>query len=170
MGIISGKIGRHKFQGDPKRFEVLADFINQNFRGQVKRIADVAGGQGMLSRILKKKYNFESEIIDPRGFPLVGVENRKENYSAEMADFYDLIVGLHPDEALKEVVLSSLVRPIIVIPCCNFWDSAQSLGRDALIIEIGKFFDQNNIKYKKVVFDFTGAKNIGLVSQPISKI
>jgi hypothetical protein len=166
MSIKQGKIGRHKFHGDPERFAVLAEFVDEKFHGKVKRIADVAGGQGMLSRILKKKYNFEPEVIDPRGFVLVGVESRTEEYSAEMADYYDLIVGLHPDEALKEVVLSALVRPTIVIPCCNFWDKDQALGRDALISEIEKFFDKNGVKYEKVIFDFAGPKNIGLVTQP----
>ena len=64
-------------------------------------------------------------MIDPRGNTLRGVEGRKEKYLAEMADYYDLIVGLHPDAALQEVVLSALVRPTIVIPCCNFWDETK---------------------------------------------
>ena len=58
MSNLSGKIRGHRFHGDPQRFEVVADFVAQRFLGKAKYIADVAGGQGMLSRILNKKYNF----------------------------------------------------------------------------------------------------------------
>ncbi len=88
MSTKSGKIGRHKFHGDPKRFEVLADFIGQNFQGKVKRIADVGGGQGMLCRFLQKRYNFECEVIDPRNFTLTGIKNRNEEYKKDMAGYY----------------------------------------------------------------------------------
>lgn len=124
----------------------------------------------MLCRILSKKYNFECEVIDPRGFTLVGVKDRKGNYTAEMADYYDLIVGLHPDEALKEVIYSAKVRPVIIIPCCNFWSEEETLGRNALISKIEDFYRKNQIDYKRVIFDFKGPKNIGLVSSPKKKI
>lgn len=78
MSTKSGVVGRHRFHGDPKRFEELAYYIAQNYSGKVstrfasrsdnslalargslpfatqnvKRIADVAGGQGMLCRFL----------------------------------------------------------------------------------------------------------------------
>lgn len=54
MSTKKGKIRGHKFHGDVNRFQVLADFIAENYAGKVKRIADVGGGQGMLCRILKK--------------------------------------------------------------------------------------------------------------------
>lgn len=166
MSTKQGIVGRHKFHGDANRFQVIADFIAENYSGKVRRIADVAGGQGMLARILVKKYNFEVEVIDPRGFTLVGVNNRPEEYRADMADFYDLIVGLHLDEALREVVNSALVRPVVLIPCCNFWSQTETLGRDALIAKIEEFNHTHDVRFRKVVFDFDGPKNIGLVSSP----
>jgi hypothetical protein len=164
MSKKQGKVGGHKFHGDPNRFQILADFIGENYAGKVKRVADVGGGQGMLSRILAKKYNFETEVIDPRGWTLVGVNNRSEEYTADMSDYYDLIVGLHPDEALKEVVTSATKRPVIVIPCCNFWGKEEKLGRDLLLERIEKFYQEKNINYQKIKFDFEGPKNIGLVT------
>jgi len=166
MSTKYGKVGRHKFHGDPKRFEELAYFVSSNYGGKVKKVADIGGGQGMLARILAKKYNFEVDVIDPRGWTLVGVTSRKEEYKAEMADYYDLIVGLHPDDALKEVILSALVRPVILIPCCNFLSEEKILGRDTLIEEVEKFYKKHGILFEKVVFDFEGPKNIGLVSRP----
>lgn len=161
-GIYKG----HRFNGDPMRFEVIADYIGSRYKGKVKTIADVAGGKGMLCRILAKKYNFDCEVIDPRGYTLVGVKNRKEAYTKDMADYYDLIVGIHPDEALRPVVESALIRPVLVIPCCNFWSQEEILGRDALIEKIGEFYKTNRVQYEKVIFDFEGPKNIGLVSVP----
>jgi hypothetical protein len=166
MSTKQGRIRGHKFHGDPTRFQILAEFIASNYKGKIDRIADVAGGQGMLSRILSKKYNFECEVIDPRGNTIIGVESITEKYKADMADYYDLIVGLHPDEALQEVILSALIRPVLVIPCCNFWDKSQKLGREALLIEIEQFYDEHNIKYQRIEFDFEGPKNIGLISNP----
>lgn len=153
----------HRFHGSPERFDVMADFIAEKYSGKVKHIADVAGGQGMLSRLLNKR-GFEAEVIDPRGWTMVGVANRKEEYSVDMADYYDLIVGLHPDEATRSVVESAKTRPVIIVPCCNFWDRSKKLGRNALIEEIEDYFRENKIQFEKITFDFEGPQNVGLVT------
>lgn len=49
---------RHRFHGDPARFDVLAEYVYQRYGHSVHYIADVAGRQGMLTRILNKKYNY----------------------------------------------------------------------------------------------------------------
>ena len=59
---------QHRFHGDPERFDVVAEFINGKYGKSIRYIADVAGGRGMLSRILRKRYNYESEVVDPRGW------------------------------------------------------------------------------------------------------
>jgi hypothetical protein len=105
------------------------------------------------------------------GCPKIGLvnacvwdENSSKNSSCP-APYYDLIVGLHSDKATRNVVKSSLVRPTILIPCCNFW-SERKLGRDELVQSIADFYRANNLKFETVVFPFTGPKNIGLVYQP----
>ena len=155
----------HKFHGDPKRFEIIADFILERYGNKVKYIADVAGGQGMLTKMLNKN-GYESEVIDPRGWTLKGVPARTEEYKSDMADYYDLIIGLHPDEAIREVVQSARIRPVLVVSCCNFWDKSKKLGRDALLNAIEEYYRENNIKYERVIFDFKGPQNIGLLSAP----
>jgi hypothetical protein len=50
---------QHRFHGDANRFEVVAAFIYERYGRSIRYIADVAGGRGMLSRILQKKYNYE---------------------------------------------------------------------------------------------------------------
>lgn len=154
---------KHKFHGDPARFETIAGFIKKTFGNNVKYIADVAGGQGMLSRLLNK-LGYEAEVVDPRGWTMVGVNSRQDEFLSEMADYYDLIVGLHPDQAIRPVVESAKVRPVLVIPCCNFWDRTKKLGRDAMLEEIEIYFKNNNIKFQKVTFNFEGPQNIGFIT------
>ena len=159
-----GRKTQIRLKGSVDRFEEIAKFIHDRFGNSIKYIADVAGGQGMLSRILNKKYNYESEVIDPRHYQVVGVSNRETEYYSSMAEYYDLIVGLHPDEAIREVVESALTRPVLVIPCCNFWDRTKKLGTKEMIEEISKWLDEHNIKYEIIEFNFKGPKNIGILT------
>lgn len=117
---------RHQFHGDPNRFMATADAVAGYYGNSVTYIADVAGGQGMLARLLNKR-GYVAEVIDPRGWTLVGVPSRQEEYLAGMADYYDLIVGLHPDQTLRDVVMSALHRSVFVVPWCNFWSSTEKL-------------------------------------------
>ena len=158
-------MSRHRFHGDPKRFGAIAAYIAGRYGRDVRYIADVAGGQGMLTRILCKKYNYACEVVDPRGWVLRGVDHRKETFDPAMATYYDLIVGLHPDEALRVVAQAALVRPTILVPCCNFW-SAEKLGRDELLSAIGEYYRAHDVRFERVTFRFRGPKNIGLVSEP----
>jgi hypothetical protein len=156
---------RHRFHGDPGRFEAVAEFIYGKYGRDVHYIADVAGGQGMLCRILRKKYNYDCEVVDPRGWTLKGVPNRSVEFDPSLAGYYDLIVGLHPDEATRAVAAAARVRPAILIPCCNFW-SEEKLGRDELVEAIEAYYRQHGVGFERVVFGFSGPKNIGLVSEP----
>ncbi len=154
-----------RFHGDPTRFEVVAEFIYNRYGKSIHYIADVAGGQGMLCRILRKKYNYECEVIDPRGWTLRGVPGRAVELDPSETAYYDLIVGLHPDEATRAVARAALIRPVILIPCCNFW-SDEKLGRDELIEAIESYYREHGIRFERVTFSFRGPKNIGIVSEP----
>jgi hypothetical protein len=158
-------LSRHRFHGDPARFAVVASYIARRYGKRVHYVADVAGGQGMLTRILCKKYNYCCEVVDPRGWVLRGVDHREQAFDPSSATYYDLIVGLHPDEALRVVAQAALVRPAILIPCCNFW-SREKLGRDALVQAIGEYYRAHGVRFERVIFPFRGPKNIGLVSEP----
>jgi hypothetical protein len=159
---------RHRFHGDPQRFEVVAEYINARYGASIRYIADVAGGQGMLTRLLCKRYHYECEVVDPRGWTLTGVPGRATTFDPAQASYYDLIVGLHPDEATRAVAEAARVRPTILIPCCNFW-SEDKLGRDELVEAIAHAYRAEGIRYERVTFGFRGPKNIGLVSEPRSR-
>jgi hypothetical protein len=156
---------RHPVYGDPRRFEVVADFVADRFSGRSRYVADVAGGKGILTRLLSKKGGFECELIDPRRTVLKGIAHRPETFEVEMADYYDLLVGLHPDGALRELGEAALVRPVVMIPCCNFWDD-QRRGQRELLEAIEGFYRAHSVRFERVVLDFKGPKNIGLVSEP----
>ena len=156
---------RHRFHGDPQRFEVLARYIYDRYGRNVAYIADVAGGQGMLTRILNKRYNYQCEVVDPRGWVLKGVAHREEAFAPALAPYYDLVVGLHPDQATRAVAEAALVRPAVLIPCCNFW-SEEKLGRDALVDAIAAYYVSHGVRFERVTWAFRGPKNVGLVSEP----
>lgn len=143
----------------------MAKFIHDKFGSGVQYVADVAGGQGMLSRLLRKQYNYDAEVIDPRGWTMKGVPNREAEYVSSMADYYDLIIGLHADEATRPVAESALIRPALLIPCCNFW-SKEKLGRDELVEAIEEFYREHQVSYERVTMPFKGPKNIGIISTP----
>ncbi len=160
-----GRKTQIKCSGDETRFREVADFVYERFGNSVRYIADVAGGQGMLARLLNKKYNYDAEVIDPRHYQVVGVKNRECEYKSDMAEFYELIIGLHPDEAVREVVESAKTRPVLVIPCCNFWDRTRKLGSKEMIEEISKWLDEQGIRYEIVTFGFKGPKNVGILTE-----
>ncbi|HSZ98757.1 MAG TPA: hypothetical protein VK802_00145 [Streptosporangiaceae bacterium] len=143
----------------------MAEFIAERFP-HARHVADVGGGQGMLTRILRKRLGVDAEVIDPRGWTLTGVPARVEAFDASMADYYDLVVGLHPDEALRSVVESAAKSAVLVIPCCNFWSRETKLGRDQLIGRIAEFHNSHGGKSERVVLDFRGPKNHALILLP----
>ncbi len=156
---------RHRFHGAIDRFEVVAQFIYEYFGTDVRYIADVAGGQGMLSRLLAKRYGYDVEVVDPRGWTLRGIASRAEEYNVAMAGFYDLVVGLHPDEATRPIAESAIEKPTLIVPCCNFWDKERRLGRDALLDELVRYYERQAIPYERVALAFAGPKNLGVVTR-----
>jgi hypothetical protein len=157
---------RHRFHGAPERFEVVADLIASEYGETVRYVADVAGGRGALARLLRKSYNYEAEVVDSRGYTLTGVPSRAEEFTAELAPYYDLIVGLHPDGATREVARAARQRRAVLIPCCNFWDPDRRLGGDELISSIADWYERHEIRYRLRKLAFRGPKNVALISEP----
>lgn len=155
-----------KFHGAPERFEAVANLVSKYFDiKDIKYVADVAGGQGMLSRILRKQYNFECDVIDPREYGIKGVNRRIQEYTPDMAEYYDLIIGLHPDQALKPVVYSSLVRPTIVVPCCNYW-SNEKISAKEMRYDIEKWYHNNGVSYIEKELDIDTPHKFALITIP----
>ena len=120
----------------------------------------------MLTRILRKRFNYEAEVVDPRGWSLRGVPVRQEKFNSDLATYYDLVIGLHPDEALPAVVEAAFVRPAVIVPCCNFFDRTRRLGRDELLSAIERRLVDGRIPVERQTLDFEGPFNIALVTDP----
>lgn len=127
--------------GDASRFKVFADFIERNWP-QAQRVADIGGGSGLLSLELSKrgylptvfepaKHNKQAAMrhaASKQEIPLGGPHEierkrliiRNTADCHELMEGYDLLVGLHPDEATEIIVRLGLGlrKPFAVVPCC----------------------------------------------------
>jgi hypothetical protein len=127
--------------GDTGRFKIFSDFIERNWPN-AHRIADIGGGSGLLSLELAKR-GYEPTVFEPANhnsqaamrhaaskqeIPLGGLHDidrkrlviRHTEDCGELLGDYDLLVGLHPDEATEIIVRLGLGlrKPFAVVPCC----------------------------------------------------
>ncbi len=159
---------RRNFHGDPARFPVITDLIMERFGREVRYIADVAGGQGMLTSLLRKQ-NYDAVVIDPRGWRLRKVPGIEAAFDPVGAGYYDLVVGLHPDEATQAVAMSALITKTVLIPCCNFWDRSQRLGTLKLVEAIESFLSSHGVAFERITLSLDTPKNIALITTPPAK-
>ena len=123
---------------DSRRFCAFADFIHNTYP-TVKTVADIAGGRGNLSYYLHK-LGYNSTIIDSRFTKLpawmiktlrkLSVKKGKlieiprivnKVQDVDLSSF-DLVVGLHPDEATEHVIIKAIKynKSFAIVPCCVF--------------------------------------------------
>ena len=107
--------------GDHRRFEVFAKFIKKQFSPNIyKNIADVAGGQGHLNKTLKS-YGFENIItFDTRKNKIKNIQYKRKLFSDDCDFKFDLLVGMHPDNATDVIIKEAETQkiPFIIVPCC----------------------------------------------------
>jgi hypothetical protein len=107
--------------GDPKRFRLTSELIEQRFPDRQARIADVAGGKGQLQSFLRQAGYRNVLSIDRRNrYAKSRKGYRFGLFSFETLERFDLVVGLHADDATDHVVLYGRRWnvPWIVVPCC----------------------------------------------------
>jgi hypothetical protein len=123
---------------DGRRFRAFADFIHQTYP-DAQAIADVAGGRGKLSYYLHG-LGYDATIIDSRDGHLprwMRRTLRKQSVKRgrlieiprmvrKLQDIdlrpFDLIVGLHPDEATEHLLRAAIAlgKDFAIVPCCVF--------------------------------------------------
>ena len=105
--------------GDSRRFQVFAEFIKRNYKPC--KVADVAGGKGILSWELQNR-GYKPTVIDPRiRYGIKRYDTIKKLYKQEYAKDFDLIVGMHPDSATEDIIESAIKynRKFAIVPCCS---------------------------------------------------
>ena len=123
---------------DRMRFRVFAEFIRETYPRGAK-VADVAGSRGSLSWHLRE-LGFHPTIVDVRDSRhprwvhralrkdsrdlgrLVRIPRIVAKVQNMDLSGFDLIVGLHPDEATEHIVRAALAcgKDFAVVPCCVF--------------------------------------------------
>jgi len=108
--------------GDARRFDIFADIIAEKFPDYRKaRIADVAAGKGYLQAALRQRgfreivsWDRRKSFAGPRSIYRYGL------FDHRTSENFDLVVGMHPDEATDHIVTYGRKRkiPWIVCPCC----------------------------------------------------
>lgn len=111
--------------GDSRRFEQFAELISKHFPPKYyKSIADIAGGKGYLQIALKEKGYHNIITFDKRKkkkrAPFGNLNFRYQFFNSNIKEEFDLLVGLHPDEATDVIITEAIKRniPFIVCPCC----------------------------------------------------
>ena len=106
--------------GDRRRFDLLGKHIATHFPNKQIKIADVAGGKGFLNLWLWEHGYINVTTYDKRH---KGRASRIIDYKYGLfkdGSQYDLLVGMHPDEATDVIIVEAVKNniPFVVVPCC----------------------------------------------------
>jgi hypothetical protein len=107
--------------GDPNRFRCFADLIETVLPTRGARIADVASGRGKLQGELYRRGIKNVVAYDGRRRNAKGKPHARWWFDYRTApDEFDLVVGLHPDEATDQIIHFACEKrkPFVVCPCC----------------------------------------------------
>ena len=117
--------------GDSRRFQVFAQFISKQFPHQDTHIADVAGGKGDLQLALRELGYTNVTTFDKRKKKKItrGVRYQHRWFDTGVKQDFNLLLGMHPDEATDVIVVEAARRsiPFAIVPCCvmpnaiTFW-------------------------------------------------
>lgn len=108
--------------GDSRRFHLFSSLISSHFSDRRLRIADVAAGKGKLKGELYRLGYTRVTAWDRRH----KLAKRRPGQVYQLFDYkqaprdYQLVVGMHPDEATDHIILYAVRHrvPFIVCPCC----------------------------------------------------
>jgi len=109
--------------GDPRRFDLFARLIKSIFSPTIyPLIADIAGGKGHLQTALRE-HGFKPTTFDKRAYrkDRPGRFNYRYRYfDDKINETFNLLVGMHPDEATDVIITQAAKRsiPFAVCPCC----------------------------------------------------
>lgn len=147
--------------GDGKRDIVMSKFISRNYP-TVERILCVADGKGTLGERLEK-LGYDVTVIDP-------VVKKKKNknikyikkYFTEDFDVedYDLLIGMHPDEATVPIIKSANKNNkfFAIVPCCIVGPESENIH--CYFKWLSKLRQLCNGNYRETDLEIKGMKRI----------
>jgi len=144
-------MGRKNKMGDTKRFRLLADFIQRNYPHK-KTILDVAGGKDNYLAQELRKNGYEVKSIDPKSKDIRDLFTLELLRELEESERFDLIVGLHPDGATKDICKAASTHDIVIVPCCNMWTTKE---QDIYSL-IENYLRSNKIPYSTTILPMKG--------------
>ncbi len=117
------------------RFQLLHQWLTQNF--EPCRIADIGGGKGLLTYLLRKS-GWEATVIDPVYQPLpekykditlnkrikISSDEKVPHISKEfepyLAKYFDILVGMHAHACNVKIIdaAAEFNRHFVLLPCC----------------------------------------------------
>jgi len=149
--------------GDPRRFDLFSSLIRQHF-SLTAQIADVAGGKGYLQVALKEK-----------GFTHITTFDKQRNPNKQRREYrwfdnsiikpFDLLVGMHPDEATDVIIIEAAKRkiPFVICPCCvkptiePLW---QSYTFQNWMTHLGQMAYGKGFKLQEVILPMNGRNKV----------
>lgn len=159
--------------GDSRRFDLFAKVVANNFPPEkFSRVADVAGGAGYLGIALKERGYGKVILFDKRKKHVraKGIDFRYQYFGPSVKDPFDILVGMHPDEATDVIIVEAARRkiPFAVCPCCVKPTAKPYFGQHTYklwVEHLKRLAIQLEFKLMETTLPMNG-KNIVLVGRP----
>jgi len=159
--------------GDSRRFDLFAKVVANNFPpAKFRKVADVAGGKGYLGIALRERGYGQVTLFDKRRqhVRVKGIDFRYQYFGPGIKDDFDILVGMHPDEATDVIITEAARRkiPFAVCPCCVKPTAKPFFGQYTYtnwIEHLKRLAIQLGFKLMETVLPMNG-KNIVLVGRP----
>lgn len=157
----------------------MADFIMSTY--QKCRVADVGGGKGLLSFLLNKE-GWDCVVIDPfdqilkhkykdlkngkrvklSEDEIVGVERVSAMFKKEMAEDYDLLMGLHAHGSNIKIIQSALEykKDFAILPCCVIDEPVEKVSGINWLNSLFDYATGLGLNPKKAILNFAGQRTV----------
>lgn len=152
--------------GDKHRFDVFAKFIRSNFPpDKYINIADIAGGKGDLNKRLKI-YGYKNIVtFNTRKNRKNKIIYKRKLFDDSIDDSFDLLIGMHPDEATDVIINEAGKRKIsfVIVPCCILPTVTNFNGKRNYInwcSHLKKFAEKLNFIVRETSLDIKGKNHV----------
>ncbi|HSX39166.1 MAG TPA: methyltransferase [Candidatus Saccharimonadales bacterium] len=160
------------------RFQLLTEWLTATY--QPCKIADIGGGKGLLAYLLSQN-GFNTVVIDPvsQNLPhkfkdlkenkrvkladLEAVKRISEPFQTEMAQDFDLLIGLHTHGSNMKIIdaAKKYDKDFVLLPCCVIDEPIVKRHNVDWLESLVEYAQLQGLYIKKVQLNFMG-QNIAL--------